>query len=55
MEGVVDGPAGQVSSDRHFHGLMVVVGAQWNEDKMPKDALTHDALGLGWKQTRLER
>ena len=34
---------------------MVMFGAQWNEDKMPKYALTNDALDLGWKKTRLER
>lgn len=55
MQGVVDGPAGQISSDRQLHGVMIMVGAQWNEDKMPKYALTNDTLSLRWKQTRLER
>jgi len=55
MEGVVNGPAGQVFGDRKIHGVLVFPGAERDEGEVVENGLTDESMDIGGEKPGFER
>jgi hypothetical protein len=55
MEGVVNGPAGQVFGDRKIHGVLIFPGAEQDEGEVIENGFPDESMDIGGEKTGFKR